>query len=75
MDLKDVFKKAAEIGDFPTVEISTPIRNHPNMKGKIKQIRPDGVAVNLGASWDKWFHLKDGDDKRSKYMSELKFVD
>lgn len=72
MELNDVFRIAAETGDFPIVEISEPLKHFPNTKGRIVQIRPDGVAVDFGGKWDKWFHAQSGNDKRSNYMSELK---
>lgn len=74
MTLKEVFELAAQLGDFPTVEIDKPIKHHPNKIGKINQIRPDGVSVDFGAGWNKWFHAKHADDKRSHYMNELKPV-
>lgn len=73
MELKDVFELAAIVGDFPIVEHTGPeIRGHPNQIGQIKQIRPDGVAVDLGAGYNKWFHTKPQGDKRTRDMTELK---
>lgn len=72
MNLKEVFEIAAKTGDFPTVEVSNPIPGHPNTKGKIVQIKPSGVSVDLGAGWNAWFWARDQQDKRCKQMSELK---
>lgn len=48
MDLQEVFKIAAKTGDFPYVKIEKPLKHFPSNKGQIKQIRPDGVAVDFG---------------------------
>ena len=73
MDLKEVFLIAHKTGEFPVVEYTgDPMKHHVNRVGRITQIKPSGVAVDLGAGWDKWFHSEEGTDKRSKYMSDLK---
>jgi hypothetical protein len=72
MELKDIFNIAAKTGDFPKVEIEKPLKHFSSNKGKIVQIRPDGVAVDFGGNWNPWFHAKPGKDKRCKYMADLK---
>lgn len=72
MDLKEVFEIAAKTGEFPTVEVEKPFKHFTSTKGKIVQIKPNGVSVDFGGAYNVWFHSKIGKDKRSKYMYELK---
>lgn len=71
MTIEEVFELAAEAKGFPTVQIAKPIKHFPNTKGRIIQIRQDGVSVDLGGTWYKWFCAENEGDKRSHYMSEL----
>ena len=75
MTIKEVLIRAGELGEFPYVRIGTPIKNHPNTAGKIVEIKPHGIAVGLGAAWNKWFWSSASGDKRSTYMDELEFCD
>lgn len=75
MTLKDVFEEASKIGDFPMVKVETALKHFPSNIGKIVEIRKNGVGVDFGGKWNKWFWLTEGQDKRSHYMSELTFVD
>lgn len=72
MTMAELFEELGRIKDFPTVEIEKRIRNHPNTLGKIDCIRPNGVSVNLGAGYSKWFHFQNMNDKRTNWIGELK---
>jgi len=76
MTIEDVFKKCAEIERFPLVSIEEKVRHAESNIGQITQIKSSGIAVRFeGMTWDSWFWRETQDDKRSKYMSQLSFVD
>lgn len=72
MDLKELFIKAAEIGEFPKVRIDKPVRHSELTEGTVTQIRPTGIAVRFpDMNYDSWFWFDKQDDKRSKYTDCL----
>lgn len=73
MNLKEVLKKAGDLGYFPFVEIDREIKHFPNQRGQIKQINDNGFSVDFGGEWNKWFRFSKNNDNRSTYTSELIF--
>lgn len=74
MTVIEVLIRAGETQEFPMVCVNEPVVNHPNISGRITQIRPNGVSVNLGLKFDKWFWFDKKHDARSTFMSELTFL-
>ena len=75
MTLQELLKACGDQQDFPRVSIQTPVRHSKSTTGVVTQIKPSGCAVRFGClSYDSWFWADPGDDKRSKYMSELTLI-
>lgn len=71
MTINEVFKIAAETGDFPYVETKEKSKYQVNNIGQIAEIRKRGVSVNFGGLYNIWFHAETEKDGRKRYMSEL----
>ena len=66
MTLKDLLKICGEKGSLPTV-------TNGKQEGVVTVIKPTGCAVRFdGMKWDTWHWAETKDDKRSKYMKDLK---
>ncbi len=75
MTLQGLLKACGDQQDFPRVRIIYPVRHSKVTIGVVTQIKPSGCAVRFDdMSYDSWFWADPGDDKRSKYMSELGII-
>ena len=76
MNVLDVIKKAAEIGGFPKVKVDVKMKHATSDVGVINEIKPKGIGVKFpGQDWNAWFWAEDQNDKRTKCMNQLTFVD
>lgn len=75
MTIEGLLQACGEQRDFSQVRIQTPVRNSKSTIGVVTQIKPSGCAVRFDdMSYDSWFWAIKGNDKRSKYMSELSII-
>lgn len=75
MTIEGLLKACGEQRAFPQVRIQTPVQNSKVTTGVVTQIKPSGCAVRFNdMSYDSWFWAIPGNDKRSKYMSELGII-
>ena len=75
MTIHDVLKRAANINDFPKVRVNHRVKRANTDIGQIVEIKQTGVGVRFeGLNYNVWFWAESKEDKRSRYMHQLTFV-